>query len=272
MILCIDIGNTTIHYALINGKEVYVEESLPSSFLDKENHSLEFGEKLKGFIRGNSCRGISFCSVVPRYTKKLKNILSLIIQEDKNNKTDSSFPSIFNLTYQCCSGLAINYPNPAEIGQDRLANAIGAQAFYGIPSIIIDMGTAVTLDILTEKGYEGGIIAPGFELMSRYLNEQTALLPRIDLNDIAISRKIGKTTVEAMQVGCIVGFKGMIRELVNSVLDELKEQFSDAPVIIATGGNADILQQTWSKNIVFDPHIALKGLAEAFLRNRQCHC
>ena len=105
-------------------------------------------------------------------------------------------------------GVAVEYPKPASIGADRLANAAAAVAFYGAPAIVIDFGTAVTFDVLAApKGvptYVGGVIAPGLEVMTDYLYQRTALLPRIDLSEPV--KAIGKSTVDAMLAGAVFGF------------------------------------------------------------------
>jgi type III pantothenate kinase len=162
--------------------------------------------------------------------------------------------------------LGINYPRPEEIGQDRLANCIGAQVSYGAPAVIIDMGTAVTFDILTEKGYEGGIIAPGLGIMTRYLHEQTALLPALDPADLMISSGIGKSTLDAMRLGCAVGFSGMIDALLKTVLAQLEKWDVRNPSIIATGGTAGVLPKAWEASIRWEPDITLRGLEGVFLR------
>ena len=132
---------------------------------------------------------------------------------------------VFQLTCDKKLGVPIGYPRPAEIGQDRLANAAGAHALFGTPAIVIDMGTAVTFDIVTKThGYEGGIIAPGVEVMRRYLHEQTALLPKLD-DSLQIDRAIGQSTIEAMRIGTVIGFGGMIQALLDGVLAEPEPRF-----------------------------------------------
>ena len=151
---------------------------------------------------------------------------------------------IFHPTCESCLGLTLSYPKPKEIGQDRIANAIAAQEYHGIPAIVIDMGTAVTFDIVTSQGYEGGIIAPGLKVMTHYLHEQTALLPELASEDlIEVEGAIGKSTVHAMKLGVAVGFSGMIDALRTRVLDELKERGEAEPVVLSTGGGIANLNQ-----------------------------
>jgi type III pantothenate kinase len=133
---------------------------------------------------------------------------------------------------------------------------------------VIDMGTAVTFDVITrDRGYEGGIIAPGVELMRRYLHEQTALLPQLD-DSIDITRSIGQSTTEAMRIGTVIGFGGMIQALLDAVLRELAARGEKIPHVLATGGSAALLQKSMSTPFRQVPDITLRGLAAAWELNR----
>jgi type III pantothenate kinase len=174
---------------------------------------------------------------------------------------------VWHLRHDACPGLGIHYPRPAEIGPDRLANCIGAQVLHGAPAVVIDMGTAVTFDILTSAGYEGGIIAPGLGVMTRYLHEQTALLPALDPDDLLVSTGIGKSTLDAMRLGCAVGCAGMSDALLTSVLQQ-PVWGTAAPAILATGGTAGALPKSWATRIQWKPELTLLGLEEVFLRGQ----
>jgi len=257
-VLCIDIGNTSTHYGRVHTNDWRVDTAAKINTGD-------ISAQLPNVLNAIECEGIAFCSVVPCATEQLKHILA-------QHKIHS-----VHLNHTHCPGLSLNYPKPDEIGQDRLANAIAAQTFYGVPAIVIDMGTAVTFDIVTAAGYEGGIIAPGLELMTRYLHEQTALLPALDPHDWVFAGGIGKSTVEAMQVGCFVGFSGMIHALLQRVMQALcKEGAGVAPKVIGTGGAAERLLKDAVPDITLEPNLILLGLAETFRRStghprRQCH-
>jgi len=132
---------------------------------------------------------------------------------------------------------------------------------------VIDMGTAVTFDIITRAhGYEGGIIAPGVEVMRRYLHEQTALLPALD-DSIDAPRAIGQSTVEAMRIGTVIGFGGMIQALLDAVISELAARGETSPQILATGGSAALLKKTLRTPFQVVPDITLRGLAAAWKLN-----
>jgi type III pantothenate kinase len=161
------------------------------------------------------------------------------------------------------------YPKPEEIGQDRIANAIAAQEYYGTPAVVIDMGTAVTFDIVSSKGYEGGIIAPGLAIMRNYLHDQTALLPELSEEDlVAVEGAIGKSTLQAMQLGVAIGFSGMIEALLKRVREELQSKGEPEPVVLSTGGSIANLTRDWAEKSEFVENLTLMGLAVAAGRSQ----
>ncbi len=251
-ILCIDVGNTSTHYGLVKGQAVSeTGDFRTNSFRD--GPSPEFAKLLADSLE--QADGIAFCSVVPKINDNLRSSLS------------HSGKRIFHLTCDSCPGLDLAYPKPEEIGQDRIANAIAAQEYHGVPAIIIDMGTAVTFDIVTSQGYEGGIIAPGLKVMTRYLHEQTALLPELATEDLVdVEGAIGKSTVHAMKLGVAVGFSGMIDALRKRVVAELNERGEQDAVVLSTGGSIANLTQDWADKSEFVENLTLMGLAVAFER------
>jgi type III pantothenate kinase len=152
-------------------------------------------------------------------------------------------------------GMRIDYPNPGQIGADRLANAAGVVARHGAPAVVIDFGTAVTFDVISaEPAYCGGVIAPGLGAMSGYLPQKTALLPMIDLEEPTSA--IGKSTVHAMQAGAVFGYRGLVREILQRILRELPGDVR----IIATGGDATLISRGLPEIEAVDPDITLDGL------------
>jgi type III pantothenate kinase len=157
--------------------------------------------------------------------------------------------------------MGIDYPLPAQIGADRLANAAGVLTRHGAPAIIIDFGTAVTFDVISaEPAYCGGVIAPGLGAMSAYLPGKTALLPVIELEEPASA--IGKSTVQAMQAGAVFGYRGLVKEIITRIRLEL----GGTPKIIATGGDAALIARGVSEIDVVDPDITLDGLRQVAAR------
>jgi type III pantothenate kinase len=251
-LLCIDVGNTSTHYGVVEGQTVIATAHHPTADF-KIGSSASFKAALAPLI--NEVVGVAFCSVVPNINNNLRASLQ-----------GFDCP-IFHLTHETCAGLKLIYPKPSEIGQDRIANAIAAQEFYGTPAIVIDMGTAVTFDIVSTQGYEGGIIAPGLAVMTRYLHEQTALLPELRPEDLLnVEGAIGKSTIHAMKLGVAVGFSGMIDALLLKVTKELQSRGEPTPVVLSTGGSVANLTRDWANKSHFIADLTLMGLAVASQR------
>jgi len=258
MLLCIDICNTHTHYGVVAHGQALFQRELPTRAIDHPSEG--FGpilDRLAAEYPG--LEGAAFCSVVPAAGKLLNEVFEL-----------HKFPRpLFQLTPDKQLGVPLSYPKPCEIGQDRLANAAGAQAYCGTPAIVIDLGTAVTFDIVTRsRGYEGGIIAPGLDVMRRYLHEQTALLPLLD-DALEVPTVIGKSTLEAMRIGTVIGMTGMIQALLTAVLAELGRRGESLPRVLATGGTATLLEKTLSPTVTVVPDLTLRGLAAAWRLNQQ---
>ena len=154
-------------------------------------------------------------------------------------------------------GVGIDYPKAQSIGADRLANATAVAELFGFPAIVVDFGTAVTFDIISERRtYVGGVIAPGLEAITNFLYQRTALLPRISLKEPR--RAVGKSTIEAMLSGAVFGYRGLVRE----ILARIKaEQFPHKKVyVVATGGYARLIGGRLPEISIIRPHLTLEGL------------
>jgi len=152
-------------------------------------------------------------------------------------------------------GIGIDYPEPASIGADRLANAVGVVARHGAPAIVIDFGTAVTFDVISAgPAYCGGVIAPGLGAMSDYLSLRTALLPEFDLAEPVSA--IGKSTIEAMRSGAVFGYRGLVRGILNA----LGREIPGKPIIVATGGDGALIASGLPEIDAIDPDITLDGI------------
>ena len=251
--LCIDVGNTSIHYGLVSGQNVQSAGHFPTHNFDS-TPSAEFAQAVASLIA--QAEGVSYCSVVPAINENLCASL-----------TEFAKP-IFHLSCETCTGLDLAYPKPHEIGEDRIANAIAAQEFYRIPAIVIDMGTAVTFDIISSKGYEGGMIAPGLAVMTRYMHEQTALLPELKPEDLVnVEGAIGKSTVDAMKLGVAVGFSGMIQSILDKVKGGLADRGELNPVVLSTGGSVANLTKEWAQKSEFVQDLTLMGLGVSAKRH-----
>jgi type III pantothenate kinase len=165
-------------------------------------------------------------------------------------------------------GIRIDYPDPASIGADRLANAVGAEERHGAPVVVIDFGTAVTFDIVgPEAAYEGGVIAPGLGVFTDYLHERTALLPRIELTEPPSA--IGRSTADAMRVGAVIGYRGLISGILEAVTRELRagRKSMRRPVVVATGGHAGLIAAGLPAIRSVEPDLTLHGLQLVGERN-----
>ena len=149
----------------------------------------------------------------------------------------------------------LDYPKPETIGADRLADAVGAVERHGAPVIVMDFGTALTAAVVTEDCvWRGGVIAPGFPLMRDYLFERTAKLPRMKLGT-GRAPKIGRSTEEAMRFGALVGYRGMVREIVS----ELRRNFGEGLRLVATGGFARWILRDLDMPFALDQTLTLYG-------------
>ena len=197
------------------------------------------------------CAGVAYLSVVPladagwRRFAKEQGLPFIPISYKLFN---SSTLQPFNLP------LTLDYPHPETIGADRLADAAAAVARYGAPVLVCDFGTAFTAAAVTaDRVWRGGVIAPGFPLMRDYLYERTAKLPRMKLGGKC--PKIGRSTEEAMRFGALVGYRGMVREIVTELARNLKTDFR----LVATGGFAKWVLKDIGMDFTIDPTLTLQG-------------
>ncbi len=255
-ILAVDIGNTNTHFGISGPDGVQSADSMPTAELGTKANALVELITSPDFTT-HRIEGLAFCSVAPKRTPDLVGLARILLPGKP----------AFQLTHEADLGIPISYPIPSQIGQDRLANAVAAQVLYGAPAIVIDMGTAVTLDVVTQaQGYEGGVIAPGIDGLRHALHEQTALLPKLK-PDFRLGSAIGKSTTEAMQIGCMIGFRGMVGSLVKAIRSELEGRGEAEIRLIATGGASALLNSKDDFEITFVPDLTLRGLFEAFCLN-----
>jgi type III pantothenate kinase len=240
-ILLFDIGNTNTHLGLANSGRVLKQANIPTAaWLNGTAKTA-----LLRFVGKAALVGAATCSVVPRATPLVCKTVRSLWQLD-----------CLELTPKTLRGVGIDYPKPATIGPDRLANAVAVHHHFGAPAVVVDFGTAVTFDVVNPAAnYAGGIIAPGLAAMTEYLHDKTALLPRINIRETR--SVIGKSTEQAMLVGAVHGYRGLIRELLLQLKREMKTR--RLPVV-ATGGYAKLIASKLPEITTVDPLLTLEGL------------
>lgn len=252
MLLVLDVGNTNTTMGVYDGDKLLKHWRLTS----KKQTVDEIGYMMHGLLNTFSIdksqiTGAVYASVVP----PLDNIF---IQGVENY---IGVPCL-KITSKLVKGLKISMKNPTGIGADRLANAVAGIEKYGAPVIIADLGTAITLDVISREGaYLGGTISPGMELGMEALFEGTAKLPKISLAPPA--RHIGGNTIEALQSGIVYGTVGMIDTLICEIHKELGYECQ----VIATGGHSQIFTKCSKYVNKCDPWLTLDGLKIIYERN-----
>jgi type III pantothenate kinase len=155
-------------------------------------------------------------------------------------------------------GIRLDVETPAEVGPDRIANAVGAFYEYGGPCIVVDLGTATTFDVITAEGeYTGGAIAPGIAAGAVDLRMRARMLPAVEVR--RPGRVVGKTTVGCMQSGIFFGAAGQVEGIVRRIWDETGLECR----VIITGGHGDLISGELGFDARYDPYLTLKGIAYA---------
>jgi type III pantothenate kinase len=258
MLLAIDVGNTNIVLGVFDKGTLVQSWRLQTL---RERTSDELGLLVDGLfahsrIERVQIRGVILGSVVPPLTNTIRtmteryfSVKAIVVEPGVN------------------TGMPILYDNPSEVGADRIVNGVGAWERFGQnqgrPMIVVDFGTATTLDAITEKGeYLGGAICPGVQISADALFQRAAKLPRIEVRKPA--RIVGRTTVGAMESGLFFGYVGMVEGLVKRMSEEL----GGAAICVATGGLADVIAPETTLIHHVDPDLTLHGLRLVWERNQ----
>ena len=249
-LIVIDVGNTSTAVGLWSRGRVCKVSHVDDGFASAS----KVAEKLASRVDG-----VSYVSVVPKVDAKWRRWAKALMlpfhQVSHLDFPPPHAPCAKRRTPGAGQSLTIDYPKPETIGADRLCDAAAAVSRYGAPVLVMDFGTALTAAIVTrDRVWRGGVIAPGFPLMRDYLFERTAKLPRMEMGT-GRAPKIGRSTEEAMRFGALVGYRGMVREIVTTLKRNFKEDFR----LVATGGFAKWVLKDLDLPFTVDPTLTLYG-------------
>jgi len=239
MLLAIDIGNTTIGFAVIH-KAGRIESV---AIIDTDTKANKIKAVIAKILKSKIISRAIICSVVPKVSKTLEGILKKTVPVDIIGR-DIVVP------------IKNYYKDPKQVGQDRLVGAYGAMKIYGCPLIVVDLGTAITFDVISAQGdYLGGAIVPGIRLSAESLFLKTALLPHIEIK--APKQIIGRTTQESMLSGLFYGYGSLCRGFIDLISQQLKIK----PKVVMTGGHTHLMKKFVSPKIrIIDEDLVFKGI------------
>ncbi len=257
MLLVIDVGNTQTVIGLLDGGVIL--DSWRSATV-RHRTADEMAGLLQGFfsLRGERLSDevdeVAIASVVPRLTAQW-----VAMSEKHLGLTP------FVVGPGIRTGMRLLLKNPAEVGADRIANAVAGLETYGAPVIVVDFGTSTNFDVVNGDGdYVGGSIAPGVEVSMEALTTRAARLTKVDI--VEPGRAIGRDTLEALQSGAVYGFAGQVDGIAEAIRDEL----SAPATVVATGGLAALIAPHSRTISQVDASLTLRGIA-SILRRQQTH-
>lgn len=255
MLLAIDIGNTNVTMGVYNSNNLLFTARLSTdSTRTADQYAIDIKDVLS--LHNQNLKEIDSCiiaSVVPSVCSAVKQGIKLFCGVEA-----------VVLGPGVKTGLNIKIDNPAQLGADLAAGAVGALGKYSLPCIIIDMGTATTVSVLDKDGsFMGGVITAGVKLTLKALTQNTAQLPSIDIQ--APSSVIGTNTTDCMRSGLIFGSAAMLDGIIQRIEQHLGEEAS----VVATGGlSGEIIKHCCRKDIVYDENLLLDGLLKIYEKNK----
>jgi type III pantothenate kinase len=252
VLVAIDCGNTNTVIGLFADRQI-IDHWRIATISERTSDELALMFRQFLALHGTAdapITGMVIGSGVPRITAALREM----------SERYFGFPALV-LEAGVRTGMPILYDEPKNVGADRIANAIGAYDLYGGPTVIVDFGTANTVDAVSEKGeYLGGAIFPGIEISLDALFARAAMLRRVEL--IAPKNVIGKSTIEAIQSGAVYGYSGQVDGLVERFQGEL-----GPCTVVATGGLAELIMPHSRTIQHYEPWLTLQGLRLVYERN-----
>jgi type III pantothenate kinase len=255
MLLLMNINNTNTMLGLYQNEEWIANWRIAS---DRAKLPDEYAMLLKSLfdfegLYWENISGVAIASVVPPLTTSFVEMCQRFLNQD---------PLV--VTHNIKTGVKVLTDYPAEVGADRILNALATHRLHGSPAIVVDFGTATTFDAVSAEGdYLGGAIAPGLGIAAEALFSRTANLPRIEL--VAPPKAIGRNTIHCMQSGLVLGYIGLIEGLVTRIRAELGGQAK----VIGTGGLAPLLAKETNIIETVDQMLTLEGLRLMYELNRE---
>ncbi|MBX3729066.1 MAG: type III pantothenate kinase [Candidatus Sumerlaeia bacterium] len=255
MFLAVDIGNTHTTLGLMQAGKVLTHRRLTThrnSTADELHVMLRFMERIED-VKREEWQGAAICSVAPAVNRAMAAAVRRVTGVE---------PLLLDPSMDL--GIRNAYSNPLEVGMDRLANAVAGVAEFGAPLVIVDYGTATTLDIVSREGdYLGGVILPGLEATADALYMRTSKLPQINIE--RPPGALGRTTVHAMQSGIFFGSIDAVEGVTHRIEQELGYELR----LVATGGLARVLSPDMKRLHAVDDDLTLKGTWLIWKRNRR---
>lgn len=251
MILAVDVGNTNIVIGVIDGERLVTSGRMATSTLETDD---DYAMRLHSFIQLNKVSEITgaiISSVVPALNRTLKKAVKRVTGVD----AITVGPGIK-------TGLNIKLDNPAEMGADLVAGAVGGVSKYPCPQIIFDLGTATTASVIDKNGcYLGGAILCGVKTAINAISKGTAQLYQVDIS--SPEKAIGTNTTDCMKSGAVFGTAAIIDGFVKRFEKELGEKAT----VIATGGLAKTIVEHCEADIIYDENLIIDGLRVIYEKN-----
>ncbi|GGJ97509.1 type III pantothenate kinase [Pilimelia anulata] len=251
MLLCIDIGNTNTVLATFAGEKLVHSWRIKT---DPEATPDELSLLYRGLLAGDAVEitGVSACSTVPSALRALRKMF------------EKYYPHVPTLVVEpgVRTGVKLLIDNPKEVGTDRVVNTLAAYTLYGGPSIVVDIGTTNTFDVISARGeFLGGAFSPGIQISFDALAARAAQLRKVE--PAAPASVIGKNTVECLQAGMYFGYAG----LVDRIIERMGAELGPLRAVIATGGLAPVVLDECRSITHHEPNITLIGLRLVYDRN-----
>lgn len=256
MLLVIDVGNTNITLGLLEGKDVVATFRLTSQ---TSNTSDEYGSQIAEMIekKGYSIKDIEDVVVSSVVPKVMYSLNSGII------KYFGVEPMVVGIGTK--TGIKINRTDPREVGSDRIVDAVAAFELYGGPCIVMDFGTATTIDLIGPDGsFEAGVTAPGIGISAKALWDETAKLPEVEIKKP--DSILATDTISSMQAGIVYGQIGQAQYIINKMKEE--SNYDDIKVV-ASGGLGKIIYENTDFIDVYDQQLTLQGMRLIYEKNKK---